>query len=543
MKCFEISDDEAIDVLRRLHDLPTKNQQDTFIQSLIDIHDVDRRRPRKKEGARIVDKVYKYYVIIGHVKREVCYKAFLSLFAITDKRVKRIRKLALLGKSPVDERGKTSSANTLPPEVREKIRNHILSFPVKCTKYTGKTKSYLDARLSVKSMYNLFKDKNPDINCSYQFFIKFFNENFSLSFGRPQVDCCCTCEELKLKIKSPHINEAAKRCAAAELMIHRRRAKKFYNELKKERDCKTEPHVLSICMDYLQNIQLPRIPVQETFYMRQLTVNVCCIHNIKEHSAMLYLYHEGTANKGPNEVCSLLTDYLNTVPPEIKEIRIFSDNCSGQNKNHSLARLLLALTQTGRFNKIEQFFPIRGHSFLPCDRDFPMIKRQLRKHDRLYSLREITELVIKSSNNNKFIVTHVKSEHIFDYKNWWPQYYKKSVVSEETRPRSVPKDDKQQFGISSFMHFSFSQEMPGTIVARKFINGMVLHTFCLRQAMTNPEFPPCIAYPEGKVPIKKKKLDDIRKLLPYIPEEHKQFYIDISNWPTAENIDLEVQDD
>lgn len=174
-------------MLKLLHDLPTKNEQDLFIQSLIENHDVDRRRPRKEECARIVDKVYKYSVVIGNQKLEVCYKAFLSTFAITDERVKRIRQLSVNGQNPVDQRGKQASANTLSPEIREKIRNHILSFPVKYTKYTGKTKSYLDSRLSVMSMYRLLKDKHPEITCSYQYFINFFNENFSLSFGRPQL--------------------------------------------------------------------------------------------------------------------------------------------------------------------------------------------------------------------------------------------------------------------------------------------------------------------------------------------------------------------
>lgn len=248
-------------------------------------------------------------------------------------------------------------------------------------------------------------------------------------------------------------------------------------------------------------------------------------------------------NKEPNEVCSLLMDYLEHVPPEIKEIRIFSDNCSGQNKNHSLARLLLALTQTARFDKIEQFFPVRGHSFLPCDRDFAIIKRQLKKLDRIYSLREITENIIKSSKENKFMVTLVESVHIYDYKKWWGQYYKKTVVSEETRPRSVHKDEKQHFGISSFMHFSFNKNVPGTIVARKFIHGIVAHTFCLRQDVQAPVFPPNPAYPGGKVPIKQNKIEDIRKLMPYVPDEYKEFYNEVLRWPTTENIDVEVQDD
>lgn len=59
--------------------------------------------------------------------------------------------------------------------------------------------------------------------------------------------------------------------------------------------------MLSIAFDYMQNISLPFIPVQDTFYLRQLTLNVFCIHN----------------------------DYLQSVPEEYTEVHVFSDNWNG----------------------------------------------------------------------------------------------------------------------------------------------------------------------------------------------------------------------
>ena len=60
----------------------------------------------------------------------------------------------------------------------------------------------------------------------------------------------------------------------------------------------------------MQNIQIPKIPVQETFYLRQLLVNVFCIHNNKSNKAHIVVYHQGTVGKGPDVVCSLLFNYL-----------------------------------------------------------------------------------------------------------------------------------------------------------------------------------------------------------------------------------------
>lgn len=40
------------------------------------------------------------------------------------------------------------------------------------------------------------------------------------------------------------------------------------------------------------------------------------------------------------------------------------------------------------------------------------------------------------------------------------------------------------------------------------------------------------AYPVGKVPIKKEKLQDLQKVIHYIPDEHRPFFQERLSWPT-----------
>ncbi|VVC42322.1 Hypothetical protein CINCED_3A018866 [Cinara cedri] len=94
-------------------------------------------------------------------------------------------------------------------------------------------------------------------------------ENFNLSFGRPQVDTCCKCEDLSNKIKNTFLNETAKRTAVAEMIVHKRQAKQFYTILISSRDeNKQLDDFLCLTFDYMQNLQLPKIPVQDLFYFR-----------------------------------------------------------------------------------------------------------------------------------------------------------------------------------------------------------------------------------------------------------------------------------
>lgn len=169
-----------------------------------------------------------------------------------------------------------------------------------------------------------------------------------------------------------------KRNIAAEL-IHKRRAKELYSNFTScHKNTHNEP--MSICFNHMQNLPLPHILVQEVFYLRQLWINVFCVHDLKSNKAKLYVHHEGEGNKSPNEVCSFVWHYIqNEVPNSTKKLLLFSDGPIGQSKNHTVTRFLLNLCDRHRFETTIHLFPVRGHSFSPCDRNFGSIKRMLRK--------------------------------------------------------------------------------------------------------------------------------------------------------------------
>lgn len=424
-----MSHEEVQENFRRFYSLDNKDHQDVFLQGLINVKNVQRRRSRVQVGNKPKAHVFQYFVYKGSTKIEVCLTAFSSTYAVSLNRVRRLKDLAVLGKSPRDLRGQNSSVNKFGEHIQVAVRQHIESFPVKISHYANREIKYLSSELNLKIMYDLFKAKFPDLKLSYPYYTRYFRENFSLRFGRPQVDVCGTCETLNNKIKDQHLNETAKRTAVAELMVHKRRSKKFYTKLKDEINPSTRSNsVLALAFDFMQNIQLPKTPVGEVFYYQQLTVSVFCIHNIKKNTARMYLYHEGEAKKTANEICSFLLDYLKEFSNKgMTELHLFSDNCWGQNKNHTLVRMLLALTDIAQFSKIIHYFPVRGHSFLPCDRDFAIIKRKLRKTDRIFTVHQLTELIVASSTTKKFSVREVTTSDVVNFKDWWPKFYKKKL--------------------------------------------------------------------------------------------------------------------
>nr|CAH7725408.1 unnamed protein product [Callosobruchus chinensis] len=160
--------------------------------------------------------------------------------------------------------------------------------------------------------------------------------------------------------------------------------------------------------------------------------------------------------------------------------------------------MLLALTDTKKFDKILQYFPVRGHSFLPCDRDFSIIKRALKKRDRIYNVHDLTEITANASRTQKFEVREVSTIEITNFKAWWPRFYKKNAVSLETR--NLERTQKVHFNIRKFHYFVYDSERSGTVKPAELIKGVVEHTFDLNQSGNNIVLLPTTpCYPVGKV--------------------------------------------
>ena len=147
-------------------------------------------------------------------------------------------------------------------------------------------------------MHQLFFEKHPKLkHVKYEYCLSYFHENFGYRFGWPQV-VCSTYEELNTKIKSTTLNEAAKRSAAAELMVHKRRANKLYKKLQSVTELsKNDAKISGVVFEFMQNLPLPFLPVQETFYLRKLWYYVFNVHDLKTRQSVFYNHWE-EARKG-----------------------------------------------------------------------------------------------------------------------------------------------------------------------------------------------------------------------------------------------------
>lgn len=164
-----------------------------------------------------------------------------------------------------------------------------------------------------------------------------------------------------------------------EMELHKRKADWFYRQKriakKQAQKCK---EFEAIAMDFGKNLPIPNISTNDVYYKRQLSFYVFNVHILSDSSSTFYTYDQTTGSKGSDDVVSMLYHFFsNILSNDVREIHIFCDSCSGQNKNWTVLRFLHYTTVVlKRFDKITVTYPVRGHSYMECDKNMALINQK-----------------------------------------------------------------------------------------------------------------------------------------------------------------------
>ncbi|KAG8261978.1 hypothetical protein J6590_063009 [Homalodisca vitripennis] len=125
----KLGEENCLDVFKEFNNIQSKNEQDLHLQGLIDVVDVQQRRPRPNvENKEQKSASFSYHIIVGTERKQ--------------KRVRRIRNLKLLGQTPEDKRGKKRTAEVLCPPSDQAYQDQV---PLKSAKVQDikKLKDYI----------------------------------------------------------------------------------------------------------------------------------------------------------------------------------------------------------------------------------------------------------------------------------------------------------------------------------------------------------------------------------------------------------------
>lgn len=389
-KCCKVRPKDVIDFRNKLYRTCDKQQQDEFVSRSIAYSNVKRQRPRQafrglglqqiKPKPHSFSATYKFTISSGE-QVTVCKKFFLHLTKFKPDRVRQILKKLRCNKPFVECRGgdRVSLKSVLK---KESVRKFIGGLRGKESHYNrNKSKRiYLQCDLSIKKLCNIYNSctENPSLHVKIGMFRKIFCNEFNIGFRSPSSDVCSYCTLLDNKRKSATV-EAEKQKLITEKRIHKLRSNCFYEILRKP----AEDDEVKLCFDMQQVQPLPRTPIQQAFYSRQIGLYNVCIMDVSSQKPSFYIWTEDEAARGSTEVASALLSHMSTLDLSGKvRVSLFSDGCIGQNKNnHVLHSLMYFLAQNCSSVKVISLtFPVRGHSFLPADRVFGQAEKYLRQN-------------------------------------------------------------------------------------------------------------------------------------------------------------------
>ena len=213
------------------------------------------------------------------------------------------------------------------------------------------------------------------LKVSYKVYHSIFSTKFNISFSYPRSDTCSECDSLNGRMKTatdPAVTQQLK----MDKKLHQTNAEAFYDLKRRVKSrCQANGEDLAVAFDFMQNLPMPNITTSQVFYLRQLWHYVFGVHNLGTGDVSMYTYHEGYARRGRDEVTLMLFHHLKGIlTPTVKRLWLFSDGCPGQNKHYTMLHFSYLLVHGFHFiDEVTHVYPVRGHSYLPCDTDFRLI--------------------------------------------------------------------------------------------------------------------------------------------------------------------------
>ena len=183
--------------------------------------------------------------------------------------------------------------------------------------------------------------------------------------------------------------------------------------------------------------------------------------------------------------------------------------------------------QTGRFDTIDNKFPVPGHSFLPSDGNFGVIEQRKRKASHVYIPEEWVDLITSARRCNPFHVTKLTAAN----------FYALESISSHLCNRKVSANKWFRFERSNPLKYKYCY-MLNELEAWKIVN-LARRRRGRPSNLQDVELTLKYTSPRG---ISSKKAD-IMKLLKYIPPVFHAYYQNLVVSGDDDELDMVIEED
>lgn len=363
-----------------------------------------------------------YHFQLGGEQNQICKNMFLKTLGISQTWVNTaLTKRKETGVLQSDQRGKHKvRPHRLTPDIAESVRKHIKLFPLVPSHYIRKDskRMYLEEGLSIQKMYKLYTEFYDDENiigqlATHRQYRDIFNTEFNISFFRPKKDQCDVCSVFNLadETRKVDLREHYERHLANKIVA--RNMKNSDKEL-----ALTDKTICVACFDLQKVLATPQSNVSDFYYKSKYATYNFTIFDIGNNDGFCYVWHEQIAKRGSNEVASCLWKFIETQKKRgIKSLIFYSDNCGGQNRNHTIFSMFSYAAVYFQVSIIHRFLE-KGHTQNEGDSMHAVIENAKKRQSVLYVPEQWITLIRMAKTVGKvYNVTEMSQEDFLDFKS------------------------------------------------------------------------------------------------------------------------------
>ncbi|KAK3919759.1 Treslin [Frankliniella fusca] len=494
------------------------------------------QRRRSEDSNRNRTCTLRYELDVNNTRVQLCKKCFLATLGENDGFVKRAllnKKRSVSGVTEPDRRGRKPSSRKTPEKTIEAISKHIDMFPRYSSHYgrSHSSKMYLGVGVTKQSMYNDYCSKdNPKI--SFSVYVREFNKT-GLKFKPPKIDTCQKCDALEMSLKHALPEKVLE--IQAEQKLHHDKAKSAY-DCKREDKAKQTITSWSASFDLQQVLYVPQISSGNVFYKRQLSVYNLTVFDCFNKRGINHMWNETDAGRGANEIASCLSHFIACdVPAEVKKLTLWSDTCSGQNKNSIVcAALISAVSEHPSLDVIDHKFLVPGHTHMECDQVHAVIERKKKS--------TAVELHHPSNMYNFIKTVEYKKEAltVVEMKNHFKDFA--SLLKLKCMGPLVARNKNQEgnpFAFAPVQWFRYQKKNPTVVLYKHSHDEETAFqelSFRRKGKIGSDALKPPQLNSTGK-PISVAKKNDLLELLPQVNPLYHNFYENLMTSADQEDID------
>lgn len=374
----------------------------------------------KLDNKRKVSRTYYFEINTRPIK--ICKQMFMRTLGICDSWIasaySHINPTKGNTVSP-DKRGRHPfHKKAITPEKIATVKEHINLFPRVPSHYCRKRtkREYLERGLSINKMSKFYLEWAAEKNlpksstASRRQYRDILNSNFNIAFFKPKKDQCSFC--MMMKNNPRQVREAKKNKWITHL-----NNKKMSRALKQKdkNDAMKDKSIAVSSFDLQKQLSCPKSESSAMYYFSKLNVYNFTIFNHVDRMGNCYLWHEGIGKKGSSEISSSLLQYIEElVAKGHTDLRFYSDNCGGQNKNRFLYSMYVLVCVKYKI-KITHRYLEPGHTQMEVDNIHGNIERATEKSD-LYDFDDWVNAIEETKQElPKYQVKKLTQKSIFSF--------------------------------------------------------------------------------------------------------------------------------